>query len=127
MKKIPTMILALAIAVAVEFLLLALGGFRLGIGPYGPENALLFFTHLLAMMILWMVSILSVWLPWPRGMNFEVAVAISNTLLNWGILSLLIGWMRKRRNARTHERGQEGSAGHDEYRHEKSGLPDVGP
>lgn len=125
MKKIPTAILALAIAIVVEFVLLALVGFRLGIGPYGPENALLFFTHFLAMLIIWTVSILSVWLPWPPGLTFEAAVAISNTLLNWGILSLLIRWVRKRRNARPQETGQEGSAAHDETRHEKSGLPDV--
>lgn len=96
-QRIPTFAIALTIAAAFELALLMIGGFRLGIGPTGPDNALLFFTHFPAMLLCSFFAMLFRWLP---AMKFEVAVAIVNALLIWAVLFVLIRWMRKQREAR---------------------------
>jgi hypothetical protein len=104
MKRIPTAILALAIALVVELVLLFLGGFRLGWGPTGPDSAVLFLSHFVPMLL---VALLSEFLAtfamdesWMPVRSFEVLIAIVNVALNWAILAILIRWRRKRRAAR---------------------------
>ncbi len=121
MKKIPTTILALAIAVAVEMTLLVIGGFRLGFGEFGPDNGFLFLTHLPVFLILWaflvifqhpwrtIVTIIESNFPWLL-VKFEIIVALMNLALIWAFLAFLIRLVRRRRAARTAETPEPGES-----------------
>lgn len=72
MKKIPTVILALAVGIALELLLLGAGGFDLRIGGDGPASMLLFITHMPAGFL---CAVL------PVTWQTDFAVAAANALL----------------------------------------------
>lgn len=113
-KRIPTWILALAIAIVVEMTLLVIGDFRLGFGPYGPANGFLFLTHLPAFLILWafyaifqhpwrtIVTIIELNFPWLLVKD-EIIFALMNLALMWAFLAFSIRLVRRRRAARTAE------------------------
>lgn len=116
-QRIPTWILALAIAIVIEMTLLVIGDFQLGFGEFGPDNGFLFLTHLLAFLILWaflaifqhplmiIVTIIDSNFPWllvkfENFYVFEIFVVLMNLSFIWAFLTFLIRLFRKRRAAR---------------------------
>jgi len=88
MKKLRMILISFAMGIAVEFLLLALGGFDLRVGGDGPASMLLFITHMPAGLLCAML---------PISWQTEVAVAAANTLLLSGTAFIIIALLRARR------------------------------
>lgn len=87
MKKIPTVLLALAVGILLELLLLFVGGFDLRIGAEGPASMLLFITHMPAMFL---CAVL------PVAWQTETAIGVANSILIGGIAFVILALKRKR-------------------------------
>ncbi len=88
-RRIPIILIAFLIGIALELMLLMIGGFDLRIGGDGPASLVLFITHLPAM---YLCSAL------PLKLQTDLAVIIAMTCLLSIAAFMIISLLRMRRS-----------------------------